>query len=128
MLDVNFPDTGCRSDRALYRRWKRRGKRGPKSPAHALIASGRPANCQGSYYEDHVTHISRAQAGGLLSYGTGSLPVDAHAASASSLSASSGAPPPPSHAGRSSPGWAEKGFSRTLRTLWTCKERGSEDR
>lgn len=34
---------------------------------NSLIPCGRKANNQGSYYEDHVTQISLAQAGGLLS-------------------------------------------------------------
>lgn len=38
-----------------------------ETPMNSLITLGRTANSQGSDYEDHVTQISWAQAGGLLS-------------------------------------------------------------
>lgn len=59
----NFPDAACQSKRESFTvtGYKKIRK------INSLIILGRKANDQGSYYEDHVTQISRAQAGGLLS-------------------------------------------------------------
>lgn len=51
VCSINFLETGCQSI---------------EGNAITLTLS-RPANCQGSDYEDHVTHISCAHEGGLLS-------------------------------------------------------------
>lgn len=70
---ANFPDAACQSDRELCSDWirgeghKKVQKIWTKRPINSLIILGRKANNQGSHYEDHVTQISWAQAGGLLS-------------------------------------------------------------
>lgn len=97
-----------------------------------LVSSGGTADDQGSRYEDHVTQICCAQAGGLLSYGTGILAADADAScccsSPSSRSPGAVVPCPRTHAGTSRPGWEEKGFCRTSRTRWTCSTVGKKGR